>query len=93
MAVVPFAAQKANAAPLIESVIARSKINRTNSEDAWVSMVTASGDHVLVVNFSAEDYSDETFARAVKHGKGLAERLGVPFRKKRDSADVRARRG
>ena len=38
---------------------------------------------VMVLEFKAEDYGDEAFPRAVKFGKSLAERLGVPFRKKR----------
>ena len=86
--VIQFAAKRqATAAPLIESVIARSKINRTNSEDAWVSMVTASGDHVLVVKFAADEYGEEAWARAVKYAKRFSERLGVSIRKKRGLAE------
>ena len=90
MAVVPFAAKNAIAAPLVEGVVARSEIDRKNTETAWVSVVTASKSHVLVIEFKAADYGKEAWARAVKYGKGFADRLGVTFKKKRGAARARA---
>ena len=81
--VVPFADARTAAARVIMGVVARSTQGRGGSEDAWVSMVMGSDRHILVVEFKSEHYDDEAWARAVKYGKGLAERLGVEFRKKR----------
>jgi len=79
--VVPFAGSRRAKPPAVEGVIARS--TQDGVENAWVSLITSSGDPVLVVEFKAENYGEEAWARAVKHGKGLAERLKVAFRKKR----------
>ena len=78
-------AAKRSPATVIEGVIARSTTNEGKREDAWVSVVTSSKDHILVVQFPSTDYGEEAWARAVKYGKGFAERLGVEFRKKRTS--------
>ena len=81
--VVRFVGEKP-ANPVIAGVVARSEASRhDNGEDAWVSVVTDSNDHVLVLAFPSRDYGEEAWARAVKYGKRFAERLGVEFRKKR----------
>ena len=79
--VVPLAGPRRGKAPAVAGVIARS--THDHVENAWVSLILSSGDPVLVVEFKAEDYGEEAWARAVKHGRGLAERLKVAFRKKR----------
>ena len=90
--VVPFADPRTAAARVIVGVVARSTHDRRGLEDAWVSMIMGSDSHILTVEFKTEHYGDEAWARAVTYGKGLAERLGVEFRKKRGLISEAARR-
>lgn len=75
--------------PRVVSVVARSEVGR-EGERAWVSLVTERlgterRDYVLITHFKVEDFGEKAWPRAVTYGKQFAKRLGIPFRKKRDT--------